>query len=124
MDEAEEAPKKPFSALVWVGIVLALSLVVGTCITSGGSSEPATPTGPTQSAAIRVCHQNVEGKLRAPSTADFGGDVATATAFGYTVRGYVDAENGFGANIRTSWTCDAIHVSGDNWRTRAALIEG
>jgi hypothetical protein len=37
------------------------------------------------------------------------------TGRNYTVRGYVDAENSFGASIRSQYTCE-IHGNGNgNW---------
>ncbi|HDK7176616.1 TPA: hypothetical protein PTV31_003234 [Clostridium botulinum] len=58
----------------------------------------------------------IEQKLKSPSTAkfqefdeklvrDLGGDQ-------YKVSGYVDAENGFGANIRSNWHC-TVRIEGE-----------
>lgn len=52
----------------------------------------------------------VERRLKAPSTADFGGfrdpDVTTARVSGceFLSKGYVDAQNSFGAKIRTPYS--------------------
>ncbi len=68
--------------------------------------------------AYRACERAVESQLRAPATADFSG------VFGSTITeleddtveviGYVDSENGFGANIRTDFSCTVRHV-GEDW---------
>jgi len=61
----------------------------------------------------------VTNSLRAPSTADFpwiveamliGGDV-------YITNSYVDAQNGFGAQIRTNYSCTVKYNGGgyDGW---------
>ncbi len=67
--------------------------------------------------AYRACERAVESQLRAPATADFSGVFgSTITEHDETVEviGYVDSENGFGANIRTDFSCTVRHV-GDNW---------
>lgn len=88
---------------------------------SGGDDED---DGPTSAGAIDVCEQHVRDLLRAPSTADFGGQQASLTSSGhFTVTGWVDAENGFGAKLRSDWSCSATHVSGANWRTNASLSD-
>jgi hypothetical protein len=74
-----------------------------------------------------ACRDWVEDKLKAPSTADFGGESVQsgpdADGF-YTVTGYVDAENGFGAQIRANWTCDVrVNDTDDGWVGNAALLE-
>lgn len=52
------------------------------------------------------CHQAVEGELKAPATADFHDETTTERAGpGFTVRGEVDAENGFGALLTSGFTC-------------------
>ena len=74
-----------------------------------------------------TCKDWVKDKLKAPSTADFGGESVDGgpDADGYfTVSGYVDAENGFGANIRADWTCDIrVNASNDGWEGNAQLLE-
>lgn len=63
--------------------------------------------------AINACTGSVEKQLKAPSSAEFGGEVATPTGDGgYTVTGYVDAENSFGASLRQRWTCVAVEDGG------------
>jgi hypothetical protein len=73
--------------------------------------------------AFDVCTQFVKDRLRAPATAEFrnffqndGEVMVTHTAGTYTVRSTVDSENGFGASIRSDFTCKVRHVSGTQWR--------
>lgn len=78
----------------------------------GGSS------GPDEMGAKIACKQFVEDHLRAPSTADFQGYGSMTAAGGpttWTVGGYVDAENGFGAQIRSDFTCKVSSADGDSW---------
>lgn len=68
--------------------------------------------------AYRACERAVEASLRAPATADFSGvsgsEISDQGGGLWDVVGYVDAENGFGANIRTDFTC-TVRDTGDNW---------
>ena len=63
-----------------------------------------------------VCEQFVEDRLKAPSTADFSDVTATESAGVWTVRGAVDSENSFGAQIRNTYVCQVRHTGGENWR--------
>lgn len=74
---------------------------------SGGAGAPA-PFVPSEFNASTDCKGFVKRQLRAPATADFaphreltiGNDGAR-----WSVSGYVDAQNGFGAMIRSHYTC-------------------
>ncbi|EJO5346481.1 hypothetical protein NRP93_000531 [Clostridium botulinum] len=58
----------------------------------------------------------IEGKLKAPSTAKFQefdeSLVEKISDNEYKVKGYVDAENSFGANIRSNWSC-TVRIEGE-----------
>lgn len=76
---------------------------------SGGSS------GSNDSGARAACRVYVEDRLRAPSTAEFSGLEATAGDRGrWTVTGSVDAQNGFGAQVRSDFTC-VVEYNGGDW---------
>lgn len=106
------------AALVWVAVQ--------------GPEEPKSPAElaaeyePSAADAERMCREDVARKLKAPGTARFG-DVAAAPVgdtFGgdeWTVTGWVDAENSFGATIRSEWTCQATHRGGGRWRTLTTI---
>lgn len=88
---------------------IALSASLAAC---GGGSDTADQVG-----AYRSCERAVEASLKAPATADFSGySGSTITADGevYSVSGYVDSENSFGANVRSTWDCQ-VRSTGDNW---------
>jgi hypothetical protein len=57
----------------------------------------------------------VKAKLKAPNSADFptsyNSSVVTDTVY---IESYVDAQNGFGANIRTYYDC-TLHYWGGEW---------
>lgn len=66
-----------------------------------------------------VCAKTyIEESLKAPSTAKFpwsGGNVVPLGKNKYTVENYVDAQNSFGAMIRTNYTCTVTVVSPENF---------
>lgn len=69
-----------------------------------------------------VCENFVEDRLRAPATADFPccySDFVTHEGGGvYRAEAYVDAENAFGAMLRSDFTCTVEHRSSGRWRLR------
>lgn len=67
----------------------------------------------------------VTRQLKAPSTASFGPRGPRSVrqgASGYIAEGWVDAQNSFGAMIRTEWVCD-IRRAGDQYRGNCTLFE-
>lgn len=67
-----------------------------------------------------VMAQNfVEDRLRSPSTADFpSSSQARITHLGggsYRVAAWVDSQNGFGAMVRTKFTCELHTNDGNRW---------
>lgn len=69
------------------------------------------------------CKNIVENSLKAPSTADFPWSperVFRLENQTYVVKSYVDAQNSFGAMLRSNWHCKIQYTSGDerdasNW---------
>lgn len=121
-DEAEAARKKAENASAnrWaVGIVLAVLVVAGLCgLKISSKDSPEDPSGD----AKRVCQEEfIPKRLKAPKTAEFSGVTVTETAGTYTVTGSVDAQNTFGALVRSSFTC-VVHSSGDNWVLDTASV--
>lgn len=74
------------------------------------------------SAAQFACQGFVENRLKAPSTADFAPfhkmAISGSGTGPWSVRGYVDSQNSFGAKLRSSFTC-TVEFSGAD----AKLIE-
>lgn len=81
-------------------------------------------TGASPIRASIMCENIIESQLVAPSTAEFAsyneqqiwtlGKNSGTYENAYRVRGYVDAQNSFGAKIRTYYTCD-ISYNGGEW---------
>lgn len=71
--------------------------------------------------AIAMAKEMVKAELKAPSTASFPWDSSayTITKSGnqYTVKGYVDAQNSFGAKIRSKFeACFTYEMEGAKYR--------
>ncbi len=72
----------------------------------------------------------VDDRLRAPATAAFPGpwdvmvDRVNLDREVYVVRSHVDAENGFGAQIRTLYVAKLRHVGDGNWRLLELTFDG
>jgi hypothetical protein len=103
--------------------LVAVSLTACTDIDSGtGDSSLDDVT------AYNACKGSVENQLRAPGTASFpdyydhDGEVAiSGTGATRTISSHVDAENGFGGEVRTIWTCTARQQD-DGWFGTATLL--
>src|SRR5437868_6407417 len=96
------------------------ALVVATSLILGFSADTAWAKG-TKRGAWDVCSEFVKDRLKAPATSDFAeygaqGTGATKSGRAYTVLGYVDAENSFGANVRTNYVCTVKYVGGSRYR--------
>lgn len=102
-----------------LGMVALVIVLAVSCSVMGGSNGDSSPSS---YEAERQCQEWVRDQLRAPSTADFSQTTSTGGPSSWSVSGVVDAENGFGAMLRTSWTCD-IRLDGDTWRGNAILLD-
>ena len=85
--------------------------------TSGGSSS----SNSGQFEAIAQCEARIENLLKAPATADFETS-ATGSGSTWTVSGSVDAENSFGALIRSTFQCTVV-LQGDSATTTVDSFE-
>jgi hypothetical protein len=70
-------------------------------------------------AAYYMCKEFVTDRLRAPSTAEFGGfndsRVSLVGDAKYTVSGHLDAHNAFGAMIRNRYDCTVQYEGSSRW---------
>lgn len=70
--------------------------------------------------AIVVANTIVKNNLKAPSSAKFCGNsdyTVSCTENTWTVKGYVDAQNSFGANLRNNFTVEFTFISTDKYTT-------
>lgn len=126
-----EMPRRT-SMMTWI-LAAPIALFVFSCTfgLGGGGRKPEPPRTPEQLAQDKAqsaisdakwqCRQYIEPRLKAPSTAKFQNYNEFSWHNG-NVSGYVDAQNSFGAQIRTTFTC---HMSpdGKKWTVGAASID-
>jgi hypothetical protein len=105
----------------WVvgGIFAALVIfVVGCTALTSANRKAYDPNNKLE--AIAQCEATVEDRLKSPATAQFDSE---ATGYGtWSVTGTVDAENSFGAMVRSDYECTVI-VDGDSIRVRLDTFE-
>lgn len=64
--------------------------------------------GNPEGSAIVTCEDAVKARLKAPSSADFHSGATETKPGVWRVVGDVDAENSFGAKIRTGFVCTVV----------------
>lgn len=113
-DDDQKADIKSYAIKVFS--VVAVIIVIGSIIISTSNSSPKKSASSTYSVstsyhtnaeAFTIAEEIVEGYLKSPSTAKFCKITeATISHAGneYTVKGYVDAQNSFGATLRQYFT--------------------
>ena len=77
--------------------------------------------------AFVMANQRIKEQLKSPSTAKFPSITTKGVAvvkqeFTYTVTGYVDSQNSFGAVVRTRYQVIIEQVSKDDWRVKDISI--
>lgn len=111
----------PSPALLIVAAVIVLFAVILNTA-SGGSPDTRSDT-----AAFVMCQDFVRDRLKSPSTAAFPtireARVQSVGEQEWQVRSHVDAQNSFGAELRTEWSCDIEYLGDEEWRGRATLLE-
>lgn len=65
--------------------------------------------------ARAACREFVKRELKAPATAKFSDLQHVGSGTTWTVTGAVDAENGFGATVRMTFTC-RVRLDGESWK--------
>lgn len=111
------------------GIVVTIVAVVMIMMATSSGSGSTDGSGHSPAMAFEMCKGFVKNQLKAPSTATFrnfyqeDGEVRVAGsgAGPYTVRSTVDSQNGFGAEIRSNFTC-TVTATGDTWRASSVLV--
>lgn len=96
------------SLLVVLGIIALLAVALTAILTHGFRTD--------KGDAKRACEASVTDQLKSPATAKFSGEIVTEDSGSYRVTGHVDSENGFGAMLRSHYSCTA-HSSGGEWVT-------
>jgi hypothetical protein len=105
---------KPKTRLIWLGLPVLQIIILLFIVPS------LFPYKPNELGAVVMCEEFIKDNLKAPSTAEFESifsrDVERLTNENqFRVQMYVDAENGFGANIRSEWLCYVSYVGDETW---------
>jgi len=98
----EQAKGKWDVKTIAIFIVLIVVAIIGLSVCSSGACD--TGITDTEGHAIVAAKNAVRDQLKAPSTAKFSSVWASKNNDGtWVVKGYVDAQNSFGATIRSSF---------------------
>jgi hypothetical protein len=110
--------KRGIILILLVGIVIAISIA---CSSTDSPRKTSTFDEPSEGDAAFMSQEFVKKNLKAPSTAKFpnpyGRDI-DCTKLGnnrFKVVSYVDAENSFGAMIRTNYVAVVKYKGSEHW---------
>ena len=116
-------------ALAWIcAIPLLAAVIIAATFWAwrGAYNDPANPdarrAGHLQADAYYACEEFVRRALKAPSTAQFAGQRASAIIAsdgGYLIYLSVDAQNAYGARLRSRFLCSVRRQGDAGWRLRA-----
>lgn len=109
-----------------LGTILAFVVIIWMFQPSGGDRRPtrapapSAASAPTLTDAFVMCQAFIEDRLVAPTSAKWPprphSQYATKTGEStYLAISYVDSQNGFGAMIRTNFSCAVRYVGNDRW---------
>lgn len=108
-------PKRNYNRIAVLAVLGLIGAVIGMVVVGAVLDGDHGSDG----SAVSICHQFVEDRLKAPATAGFESvseeDTTQTSDTEWIVRGHVDSENGFGANIRTEYVCTVRYNGDDNW---------
>lgn len=100
--ESVNGEKKPSRVGCFGTVLAAVAFLLIYSLISNSFSDD---SGLDEGALVVACQNAVKNNLKAPSTADF---IGVPQVDGMYIRGQVDAENSFGANLRASFRCTII----------------
>jgi hypothetical protein len=119
---------KPKNTKRFVALISILALLVVISLsTTERTSPPEDPTVSQTFGAMESCQRFVLERLKAPSNAKFedalSEKVVTPVGGGeYVVKSFVDAQNSFGATLRSRYTC-SVKDEGNSWSLRSLQLE-
>lgn len=99
---SEQLKKRKKTNLIIISAAAVIFLAIA-FITTDGEKDDAINVALLQARMERTAKELISQKLKAPSTAKFGPVEYLKKGNDITMRGYVDAENSFGAMLRNSW---------------------
>lgn len=113
----QSQPKRranPVFATVALLAMLALCVAGAALALSGDESQDPAVADRAVDAEI-MCEEFIGRRLKAPATAKYSHTQTLKDGARYTVSGHVDAENSFGAMVRTDYTCVVADQGNGKW---------
>lgn len=108
------APKKTTSLILWLVFIVIVLCIVAQVANTGENKETPNRT------AWYMCRQFIEDSLKSPKSAEFEtyqeGSVRTLSNKMFEMTITVDAQNSFGAMIRSDFYCKVQDVGNDKWK--------
>lgn len=107
-----QRPKRTSGRNLGIGIGITLVALVGLGALASGDGDGGGSSSSNDELLVGAeiaCEQFVSDRLKAPATADYPDTLALGGPTNFTVRGVVDAENSFGAMIRSDFTCELVY---------------
>jgi len=98
--------------------ILAITLFILFAFGSGDSDDSSSSVEPSKFLAYNYAEDFIEQRLKSPSTAEFpgvsekNGHITDLGGGEYQINSWVDSQNGFGAMIRSNWSCKIIIADG------------
>lgn len=125
-EKAKADLKRPVDVGCAIALVVGLVLVLVWQFRGGEDRPPSPPSESQVRAEVAVrCESAVEAQLLSPASADFpfghGANVQELGANRYRLVSYVDAQNAFGAQVRTHFTCETTGPPG-SMQAAAVLV--
>lgn len=128
LTEKQQAKQDMKTGCIALSIIAGIVLIVFMVLNldnGGGSSSPKSDISDKYGASA-ICRQYVEESLKAPSSAKFPSitnETITNPSLGtWEVLSYVDAQNSFGAMIRTEYYCIVFYLGKGKWRLESLDI--
>ncbi|MFW6016947.1 MAG: hypothetical protein ACOCRK_10960 [bacterium] len=110
-----------FTKDIKLNIISIIVLIIFVFLAVGSTDDNDSNSSPNKIEAMTMAQTFLEDRLKAPATADYpwesSDDVVTELADDkFRYRSYVDAENSFGAKVRTQFDIVVQYVGDDKWR--------
>jgi hypothetical protein len=116
-------PKRPMSGSMKFLIATPFLILVAGFLGYLNSNAAADPDRNNNDiTAVYACEKAVAENLKAPATAKFSSQAGGGNPI-WTVTGYVDAENSFGALIRSAYACE-VTITGGSSHTTITRLDG
>ena len=98
-----------------IPLIVVCSIAVSVYASVPAAKPPAPVVADFSGAAAKIAQEFVKDELRCPATASFPAADAVRSGDGWRVTSYVDAQNGFAANVRTHWTATVKDCGFGRW---------